>query len=201
MNQNPKEPSINGLFMETKLKTFLVFIPFLFIASCTEHKKVNQIEDSSASKGTAANNNPADTIEVEQAINKPTTLFEIEGNYIVESNDSDCKMNLKLYYRNKQWYYQLITHTRKLADEAKIELNEKKDGYYITFNNIEWSENDGALDENNEQIDKEVALPTSVQGVMYKNEITIQNTGNAMNYYVKIGECDLKYIRLIKKSS
>ncbi|MFV0470407.1 MAG: hypothetical protein ACK5L7_00005, partial [Paludibacteraceae bacterium] len=77
--------------------------------------------------------------------------------------------------------------------------NDKKDGYYLTLKNIEWSENEGALDEEGEQVDDSVELPKEIQGVLYKNEITIQNTGNSMNYYVKIAECDQKYIHLIKK--
>ena len=41
-------------------------------------------------------------------------------------------------------------------------------------------------------------LPKDIEGVLYKDEITIQNSGNAMNYYVKFAECDLKYIHLTK---
>ena len=123
---------------------------------------------------------------------------EVESTVTKKIEDAVSSMeNIKKINANS--YESLSVVIITLTDKAEIELNEKKDGYYITFNNIEWSENEGALDDDGEQIDKEIVLPTTVQGVLYKNEITIQNTGNAMNYYVKIGECDLKFIHLIRQ--
>ena len=90
------------------------------------------------------------------------------------------------------------TNTRKLSGIAKIDLNERKDGYNITFENIEWSEYLGAIDPEGETSEEDLPLPQDIGGVLYKNEITIQNYGNAMNYYVKLGECDVKYIHLVK---
>lgn len=181
------------------MKIFISFIALLFFISCTESKTTNFTNPISKKKIKTDSIKVDSITTIEPKITKQTTLFEIAGNYILENKDTDCKFNLRLYYKNDQLFYQLNTHTRKLTDKAEIELNEKKDGYYITFNNIEWSENEGALNDDGEQIDKEIALPTAVQGVLYKNEITIQNTGNAMNYYVKIGECDLKFIHLIRQ--
>jgi len=178
------------------MKTLFILSALLFLIACTESKTANPIAKEKIKIDSIKVDS---TNAVEPKITKPTPLFEIAGNYILENNDTDCKFNLRLYYKNDQLFYQLHTNARKLTDKAEIELNEKKDGYYITFNNIEWSENEGALDDDGEQIDKEIVLPTTVQGVLYKNEITIQNTGNAMNYYVKIGECDLKFIRLIRQ--
>ena len=77
-------------------------------------------------------------------------------------------------------------------------LNERADGYYITFKDIEWSEYLGAIDPEGTKSEEDLELPKDIQGVLYKDEITIQNSGNAMNYYVKFGECDLMYIHLIK---
>lgn len=70
---------------------------------------------------------------------------------------------------------------------------------YLTLKNIEWSENEGISDDGGEPIEDDIGLPQEIQGELYKNEIAIQNYGNSMNYYVKFGECDLKYIHLIKK--
>lgn len=104
-----------------------------------------------------------------------------------------------LSYKADQLVYKLTTNKRTLADKAEIELTERKDGYYLTLKNIEWSENEGTLNDEGEPIDPDITLPTEVQGILEKNQITIQNAGNAMNYYVKIGECNAKYIQLIKK--
>lgn len=127
-----------------------------------------------------------------------TLLFNIEGNYEFKKEETTCKMNLTLYYQKNQLKYKLKTNTREFSDNAEIELNERKDGYYITFKNIEWSEYLGGLDNEGEPIQKDLSLPQDLDGVLYKNEIIIQNYGNSMNYYVKLEECGEKYIELIK---
>ena len=182
------------------MKILPLLLALLFLISCSENKQSNNIKNTDTTQHITPPT--VDTEIVTQKVIIPgdaPTLFNIEGNYSIEENESNCKMKLKLYYKNNQLYYQLATNTKKYADRAKIELNEKKDGYYITFNNIEWSENEGALDDEGEPLDKEITLPQEVEGVMYKDKITIQNAGNAMNYYVKIGDCDLKFIHLIRK--
>lgn len=125
-------------------------------------------------------------------------LFDIEGEYSFKDELTGCKINLTLFYTNNQLKYKLKTNTRELTDNATLLLNEEKNGYYITFENIEYSEYLGALDEEGNTSEANLALPQDVEGVLYKNEITIQNGGNAMNYYVKLGECDVKYIHLIR---
>ncbi|MCH5720093.1 hypothetical protein [Niabella hibiscisoli] len=129
-------------------------------------------------------------------------LFEIEGLYKLTDTIGDCKMELRIFRNKKQFNYQLKTATRQWQGDVLLSFNEKKDGYYITLKGIEWSEYEGVVDpdEQDEQPEEEKALPQEVQGVLYNNEITIQNTGNSMNYYVKFGDCDLKYIHLIKRA-
>lgn len=126
-------------------------------------------------------------------------LFDLTGNYMLEPDDVNCKMELKIYIDKKQFTYQLKTTTRQLQGDVVITPDEKRDGYYITLKNIEWSEYEGAANFSEDEIQEDMALPQDVQCVLYENEIIIQNTGNAMNYYVKFGDCDLKYIRLVKK--
>lgn len=128
-----------------------------------------------------------------------TLLFNIEGNYEFRKEETSCKMNLTLYYQKNQLKYKLKTNTREFSDDAEIELNEKKDGYYIRFKNIEWSEYLGGLDNEGEPIDKNIAIPKNVSGTLYKDEIFIQNYGNSMNYYVVFKDCGEKYIELVKK--
>jgi len=181
-----------------KLITLLLAIAFLF-QSCgngTEKKIVNQqvkIQEK---------NTIIDTVQNDaQPTKNNNLLFDIEGNYTLKQvleQETDCKIFLSLFYKNGVLKYDMETNTRKLSGNAEIDLNERKDGYYITFKNIEWSEYLGAIDTENETSEKDMPLPEDIQGVLYKDEITIQNTGNAMNYYVKLGECDMKYIHLIK---
>ena len=123
--------------------------------------------------------------------------FRVEGDYI--SDDTDCKIKLTLFYDNGQLKYKMQTDTRTLSDNA--EISQEDDTYYITFKNIEWSEYKGAieLDENGDEIDNDLGLPEDIQGVLNADEITIQNEGNAMNYYVKLGECGVKYIHLVRQ--
>ena len=54
----------------------------------------------------------------------------------------------------------------------------------------------GGIDLEVEVSEENVPLPQEIQGVMYENEMTILNYGNAMNYYVKPGNCYVKYIYL-----
>lgn len=182
--------------------TLILAIAFAFTTqSCSKDKSKSQ--EISANSADSLNENRTvtelDSLQKNPA-KKAALLFDIEGNYKVKEAAENCKMDLKLYYLNGILKYNLTTDRRTISDNAKIELNEEKNGYYITFENIEWSENEGALNNEGEPIEKDVVLPKEIQGTLSKNEITIQNTGNAMNYYVKIGECEEKYIQLKKEN-
>jgi len=140
-------------------------------------------------------NNPKNNSEKNEKL-----LFDIEGEYSFKANFTDCKINLTLYYTNNQLKYRLKTNTREISNNASLELNETKDGYYIILENIEWSEYLGALDDEGNPIEENLSLPQEISGELNKNEIIIQNYGNAMNYYMKLGECDVKYLYLIRNS-
>ncbi|MCX8534360.1 hypothetical protein [Chryseobacterium luquanense] len=157
-------------------------------------KNFDTIKKSDSTITKVYENLPKDNSEQIKAL-----LFNIEGNYEFKKEETTCKMNLTLYYQKNQLKYKLKTNTREFSDNAEIELNEKKDGYYITFKNIEWSEYLGGLDNEGEPIDKNLSIPENVSGTLYKNEIIIQNYGNSMNYYVVFDDCGEKYIELIKK--
>lgn len=60
---------------------------------------------------------------------------------------------------------------------------------WIFGNNWSWSMS----------IRKNLPLPQEIQGVMYENEITIHNYRNPVNYYVKRGDCDVKYLHLTRE--
>lgn len=70
---------------------------------------------------------------------------------------------------------------------------------YLIFKGIKWAENEGALDEDGEPKVKDLKIPTDIEGLLSESEIQIQNSGNAMNSYVKFYDCGDKYISLTKK--
>ncbi len=178
------------------------YLVLLFCVGCTtaDEKQINEPVNTVIKT--------PDTINtaIEASYSKVATqdsvkyLFDITGDYLLQSDDTSCKIELNIKSNNNEFTYQLKTNTRQLHGDVMITPNEKRDGYYITLKNIEWSEYEGAVnfDEDAIQEQEDIVLPREVQGVLYENEITIQNTGNAMNYYVKFGECDLKYIHLLK---
>lgn len=186
-----------------EMKKLLTLLTLAFVLQSCENKiekQENTEIQKSAPQKIMETNAMTDTIQnVPQPAKNNDLLFDIEGNYTLRKDVvTDCEIFLSLFYKNGVLEYNMETNTRKLSGNAKIELNENKDGYYITFKNIEWSEYLGAIDTEGETSEEDLPLPQDIQGVLYKDEITIQNSGNAMNYYVKLGECDVKYIHLIK---
>ena len=185
------------------MKKSLTLLIIVFALQSCENKmqkqKSTEIQKSEPQNITEINTNTDTVQNVAQPSKNNDLLFDIEGNYTLKKDVvTDCKIFLSLFHKNGVLKYNMETNTRKLSGNVEIELNENKDGYYITFKNIEWSEYLGAIDTEGETSEEDLPLPQDIQGVLYKDEITIQNTGNAMNYYVKIGECDMKYIHLIK---
>ena len=185
------------------MKKLLTLLTLAFALQSCENKiekQENTEIQKSAPQKIIETNAMTDTIQnVPQPAKNNDLLFDIEGNYTLRKDVvTDCEIFLSLFYKNGVLEYNMETNTRKLSGNAKIELNENKDGYYITFKNIEWSEYLGAIDTEGETSEEDLPLPQDIQGILYKDEITIQNSGNAMNYYVKLGECDVKYIHLIK---
>ena len=112
-----------------------------------------------------------------------------------------CFLELKIYRKGENYNYKLNTPTRNFSGELTLKLDEKNDGYYITINGIEWTENLGSLDEEGSPLDENIKLPQGLEGFLRENSITIQNYGNSMNYYMQLGECDTKYIALVKNSN
>jgi hypothetical protein len=126
----------------------------------------------------------------------------IEGTYVVinEPEESDqCAIKIIIKKASEGYIYKFKTETRSLSGKLSVEATERKDGYYINLEGIEWSEYEGELNDDGEAKATDLALHTGINGVIQDNEITIQNTGNSMNYYVKLEDCGKKYIRLKKQ--
>lgn len=186
----------------TMKKLLLLLILFSAFKSCenlSENQKSTEIHKSEQKKNTEINRNIDSLQNVAQYADSEDLLFDIAGNYTLpEDKVTDCKFFLSLFFKNGTLKYDIQINTKKHSGNAEIVLNERADGYYITFKDIEWSEYLGAIDPEGTNSEEDLELPRNIQGVLYKDEITIQNSGNAMNYYVKFGECDVMYIHLIK---
>lgn len=137
-----------------------------------------------------------DSMEVENELPVPEKLdlpFEIEGNYSFTDDVANCQLELKIFYEKGKLKYILKTNSKTVSDEAEIS-KEENGNYYITFQNIKWSENKGFIDPEGIKPEEELPLPTEIMAGLRDNQIIFQNYGNAENYFVILKECDVKYI-------
>lgn len=114
---------------------------------------------------------------------------------------SGCKITLTINRLKGNFYYHMITTERNLKGKVTFSRSLDEKLNYINFHGIEWAESSGDVSEGPDDDDRKPKQPTPaiVEGLLDDNEIIIQNYGNAMNYYTKLGECtDEKYIHLRK---
>jgi hypothetical protein len=143
-------------------------------------------------------------IDLQETEKKITDLPKnIEGIYRTVNEEGEtetCNLIIKLTKKNGEYYYNFKSVSRNLNGKVSFSRNIDNDEIYITLEGIEWAEYSGDVsnqdDENYEE--KELELPIGIDGSFAENEIIIQNSGNAMNYYVKLNDCGVKYIHLKK---
>jgi len=115
------------------------------------------------------------------------------------SAPTECKLELKITQGQQGFFYVLTTPERILKGKITFVRSLEEATNYILLGGITWAENEGdvsnAEDEDNAA---ELELPVGIEGFFNPGEITIQNYGNAMNYYVKLADCGDKYIYLRK---
>ena len=126
----------------------------------------------------------------------------IEGIYtaVVDSNNADdCKLTIELVQSNGKYKFTLKTNSRNIKGKANFVTNESGEKY-IVLEDIPWDEYEGDIsNEEDSMKTKEIEIPKGIDFLYNKDTLTIQNYGNAMNYYTKLGECGAKYIQLVKK--
>lgn len=129
----------------------------------------------------------------------PSLPKNLIGTYKVDE-ESKCDLNISISKNKDEYFYHFKSSKRKLKGKITFSRSLEENLVYINFYGIEWDEDSGDVTNDSDEETSSVNdnLPTVVQGLLSDGEITIQNTGNAMNRYVKIGECDLKYIHLKK---
>jgi len=168
--------------------TLLLILPMIFVACQSKPAKT-----VSAIKATKK-----DTVK--SAIKTPEAS-DITGTYYAESLDGQsesCNMSVEIKKDGAGYSYEISLNDKKTKGKASLQKGEDKQTY-INFEGIKWAEYEGDISNDPEKGDTTLLeLPVGISGVIAGNEITIQNTGNAMNYYVKFAGCDEKYIRLVK---
>ncbi len=119
----------------------------------------------------------------------------IEGEYTAVIG---CDMDISIKKDGLNYTYTLKAGDREESGTVSLsrQREDNKNIIYITFDDFKWADYKGNL-MNVEDTDE---VPSTdmygLDGYWYNGNITIQNSGNAMNYYVKIDECDSKYIQL-----
>ncbi|MDD4604438.1 MAG: hypothetical protein PHF97_11615 [Bacteroidales bacterium] len=116
-------------------------------------------------------------------------------------DDTPCELSITITKNEGAYYYHLKTNMRDVNGKVSFDRDIEAKETYITFEGIKWAEYEG--DVSNKKAEKKTNgskdIPVGIDGLFTESEITIQNDGNSMNYYVKFNECDRKFIRLLKE--
>ena len=90
----------------------------------------------------------------------------------------ECALKVTVYQENDELKYHLSSSKRDAKGLLTVEVGNDT---YLIFNGLK---GDYPAD--------------TVEAVMQDGVLIIQNTGNAMNQYIRFNECDQKYLRLAK---
>lgn len=140
--------------------------------------------------------NRADTIQ------KTSPEFSLEGIYEADTASAPslpaCHLRITISRNGEGYDYRIQTGLRDIS--GPLSVNSEGKQVYITLENLPWAEYEGTVTTSADEIpQRNKDVPVGIEAVWHEGEITIQNHGNSMNYYVKIHECDQKYIFLVRK--
>lgn len=187
------------------LLTYFVFL----LTSCKNNRNQDKTESPSFDSAsttrisTGSDLKSDSTAFIGKTADRNDSIDDVEGTYFVvnEPNEVEkCQLSITIIKTSEGNIYEFSTDSRLLKGKVSFDRTEDRSGYYITLEGIEWSEYEGALDEDGESNGSEkMELPVGIHGLIQDNQITIQNYGNSMNYYVQLGDCGKKYIVLKKR--
>lgn len=167
-------------------KTIIYLLGIFFLVSCNNQKPKNVVSKE----------------------NKKVIIDTISGFYKTEidTRENDmCDLSIRIFKVKNDYNFHLKTNLRNVKGKVGFGYDESKE-VYLVFEGVKWDEYRGDIsnelddDENNDEDIEELELPNKVEALLGKDTLSIQNTGNSMNYYTKIGECGRKYIYLIKQN-
>jgi len=121
----------------------------------------------------------------------------LAGKYVSDG----CFLEIDIIKDKGEYRYIMQTGEKKyngsIRFSSESEMGEQR--LWVILQDFQWAEYKGNLMDV-EDPDEVPSLDMWGLDLYYdKGELTFQNYGNAMNYYVKMNECDQKYIRLIKE--
>jgi len=165
------------------MKKIIPIIAILFFCSCKK-QSVIPIEETKSS--------------IKPVTNKKDSIEGLYSALIDSNNTDDCTLAIELIKTKNGYHFSLKTKARNIQGKAKLVSN-GPDEKYILLEDIPWDEYEGDISNEEDTIPKNADIPNGID-FLYKNDtLTLQNYGNAMNYYTKLGECGAKYIQLVKK--
>ena len=123
---------------------------------------------------------------------------EVDSDQTEEINEG-CGISVNIKRNGKGFSYYLKTSDRNYRGKLTL-VNIPEDKYGIVFEGTKYAEYESDISQKPDTDDaKKADLPAGVGGELERDTITIQNYGNAMNYYVQIGGCQVKYLRLVRR--
>ncbi|MCG9791207.1 hypothetical protein [Flavobacterium algicola] len=136
---------------------------------------------------------------------KDIKITRLPKNIIGEYHNDICNLTLSITKLKGEYFYNYNSTERNL--KGKVTFLREED-LYINLSEIEFAEDyfDISLPEEDlekskkyEELKKVGKRYIGVECYYSPEELTIQNYGNAMNYYVKLSDCGEKYIRFKKQ--
>jgi hypothetical protein len=100
-----------------------------------------------------------------------------------EEETDKCDLTISISFLKGDYFYNIKAKNYNKKGKVSFSRSLLEKTNYIIFEGLTPAEGSG----------------TYVDGLFTNNEITIQNYGNAMNYYVKLAVCSGKYLNLVKK--
>lgn len=168
------------------MRSFIFIITIVFFSACNNKK----------------NESPILKKEPNTTVKLPVNKEDYEGLYTTRTdahNIEDCTISLQITKTKDGYTYSLTTDSRNVNGKATFSTNESGEKY-VVLEGIKWDEYEGDITNEEDSIrTKELEIPIGIDASFIEDTITIQNYGNAMNYYTKLGECGAKYIQLVKK--
>lgn len=123
---------------------------------------------------------------------------EIEGKYY----HKNCGLTLSIFKSKGEYYYNYTSKKETLKGKVRFS---RGNGISINLENMEYAEDyfdvmtdDPERSKEYEKLKKIGKRTVGIECDYSLNEIALQNYGNSMNYYVKLNDCDEKYIHFNK---
>lgn len=177
------------------MKTPYLFpLCLLLMCSCGQTTKHQNIKADSTSSVTKADTG----VNTRQS---STASPDISGAYKEMDDDGEtegCGITLNIDKAASGYSYHLKQDT--ISYSGKLTVTHDADKItFLVFEGIKYAEYEGDISQKEDDNSRpKLKSPVGIEGELDADTITIQNYGNSMNYYVKLGGCGVKYIRLVK---